>query len=186
MKHLEPEELIDALDGTLAAERRAHLASCEVCRQELNGVSSALNDAKQASIPEPSPLFWNHLSERVRDAIDTESSQGAPWPSWLRWQMLAPVGALAMLLLTLMIAVPKHPAPDAIVGETPASAEPSDASSDGWGVVADIVGDFDLETAAATGVIEPGTAELAVLSLTREEQQELTRLLEAELTRAKS
>ena len=53
-------------------------------------------------------------------------------------------------------------------------------------MLAELVGDIDLETASAAGVIEPGVAEQAVLQLTAEEQQELTRLLKAELTRAKS
>ncbi len=53
-------------------------------------------------------------------------------------------------------------------------------------MVTELVGDIDLDTASAAGVIEPGVAEQAVLQLTAEEQQELTRLLKAELQRAKS
>jgi hypothetical protein len=54
-------------------------------------------------------------------------------------------------------------------------------------MLADLVGDIDLDTASAAGVtFMPGDAEQAVLQLTAEEQQELTRLLKAELTRAKS
>ena len=49
-----------------------------------------------------------------------------------------------------------------------------------------IVGQLDVETASAAGVIEPGVAEQAVLELNVEERQELTRLLKDELTRAKS
>ena len=50
-------------------------------------------------------------------------------------------------------------------------------------MLTDLVGDIDLDTAAAAGVVvEPGDAEQAVLQLTAEEQQELTRLLRAELT----
>ncbi len=65
MTHLTSDELIDAVEGMLAAERQRHLATCEQCRHEIAGLSSVLNEAKQASAPEPSPLFWPHFSERV-------------------------------------------------------------------------------------------------------------------------
>jgi hypothetical protein len=181
MTHLTSDELIDAMEGILAADRQAHLAACEECRRQLDDLSSVLSDAKQASVPEPSPLFWNHFSTRVNEAIDTEP--GGAWPQWLRWQVLLPLGATAMIILALMMAVPKQPAPE-FVDDTAAILETPDA--DNWGVFAELVGDLDLETASAAGVIEPGMAEQAVLQLTAEERQELTRLLQAELTRAKS
>lgn len=53
-------------------------------------------------------------------------------------------------------------------------------------MLTDLVGDMDLDTATAAGVLAPGVAEQAVWQLTADEQQELTRLLKAELTRAKS
>ena len=53
-------------------------------------------------------------------------------------------------------------------------------------ILAELVGEMDLDTATADGVVAPGVAEQAVLQLTADEQQELTRLLKAELTRAKS
>ena len=52
-------------------------------------------------------------------------------------------------------------------------------------MLTDLVGEIDLDTASAAGVLEPGVADEAVLQLTAEEQQELTRLLKAELQRAK-
>ena len=36
---------------------------------ELRG---AIEAAAEVSVPEPSPLFWNHLSERVRTAVAEE------------------------------------------------------------------------------------------------------------------
>jgi hypothetical protein len=184
MTHLTPDELIDAMEDILAPERQAHLAACEVCRRELAALSTALSDAKQVSVPEPSPLFWQHFSERVRVAIDEDTAPGSSWPGWLRWQVLASAGALALLVLTLMMTVPKPEADTAIPDE--AAAVEAATADDNWVMLANLVGDIDLETASAAGVIEPGVAERAVLALTAEEQQELTRLLKAELTRAKS
>ena len=134
------------------------------------------------SVPEPSPLFWPHFSQRVSAAIGNEAAPDGGWPAWLRWQVLLPLGAVAMIILALMISVPKQSAPDAPVG----LVAPDAPASDSWETVADLVGHFDLETASAAGVIEPGTSEQAVLELTAEERQELTRRLKEELTRAKS
>jgi hypothetical protein len=59
-------------------------------------------------------------------------------------------------------------------------------SDESWVLVVDMVGAVDWETAHAAGVVpRPGAVEQALLELTLQEQQELTRLLRAELQRAK-
>lgn len=187
MTHLTSDELIDGIEGNLPPERQAHLATCDVCRRELAELSAVLGDAKQISVPEPSPLFWQHLSERVRTAVASEGLPGTGlMPAWWRWQVLAPVGAFA-LLLALMIAVPKpEPSGPDVAREGTAAAESLDAD-ERWVMVENLVGDLDWETAREAGVtVKPGAADQAVLQLTAEEQQELTRLLRAELMRAKS
>jgi hypothetical protein len=186
MTHLTPDELIDAMEGLLSEERQSHLATCEQCRRELAGVSSALSEAKQFSVPEPSPLFWPSFSRRVRVAIDQDAITGTNWPSWLRWQVLLPLGAVAMIILGLMISVPKQGS-DELPSHVALDTPDAPVALDNWVMLADLVGDIDLDTASAAGVtLMPGDAEQAVLELTAEEQQELTRLLKAELTRAKS
>jgi hypothetical protein len=181
MTHLTADELIDAMEGMLPSDRQAHLAACHECRQQLDDLASVLNDAKQVSVPEPSPLFWNQFSRRVNETIGAEPE--AAWPQWLRWQVLLPLGATAMIILALALTIPK-PEPAEEVGTTSAAMEVPEA--DHWIALAEIVGDLDIETASEAGVIEPGMAEQAVLQLTAEEQQELGRLLQVELTRAKS
>ena len=180
MNHLTSDELIDAMEGMLAAERRAHLDACDECRRQFDDLAGVLSDARQASVPEPSPLFWNHFSARVNEAIDHEVDRA--WPQWLRWQILLPLGAVAMIILALMAAVPKQPRVEDVSVEvtTPAVAE------DTWASFADLVGDVDVDVAAEAVVIEPGLADQAVLHLTSEERLELSRLLQAELARAKS
>jgi hypothetical protein len=185
MSHLTSDELIDAIEGLLPSEQQAHLSSCLECQQQLDELASVLSEAKQVSVPEPSPLFWQHFSTRVNEGIDNQAA-GA-WPQWLRWQVLLPLGAVAMIILALMIAVPKSSMPgDAPVALVAPVAPDAPASDDNWGTLVALVGELDLETASAAGVIQPGFAEQAVVHLTREEQQELSRLLQAELTRAKS
>ena len=195
MTHLTPDELIDALEGV---GHQAHLADCARCRRELAELAAALADAKHASVPEPSPLFWPHFSERVRTAIDRDAPAAGTLRSWLRWQVLLPFGAAAMIILALVISGPKQNRAERettaaeldALGAPAAPVAPvaldAPASPDSWVVLADLVGDMDMDAAAAAGVVAPGVAEQAVLQLTADEQQELTRLLEAELTRIKS
>ena len=180
MTHLAHDELIDAMEGLLAADRQVHLRTCDKCQGQLAGLSMALSEAKQTSVPEPSPLFWRHFSERVGTAIDQGASAGTSWPSWMRWQILVPLGAVALIILGLMVAVPKPESRDS------SQALQAPQAPDTWVMVTELVGEIDLDVASAAGVIEPGVAEEAVLHLTAEEQLELTRLLKAELQRAKS
>jgi hypothetical protein len=190
MTHLTEDELIDAMEGELASERQPHLAASDLCRRELAALSSVLGEARQVGAPEPSPLFWQHFSQRVRTAVENEGLPGSGlMPAWWRWQVLLPVGALAMVLLALMIAVPKQAPPAAEKVWTELKLMPVEelTGDENWMIVANLVGALDWETAHEAGVtVKPGAADQAVLQLTAEEQQELTRLLKAELMRAKS
>lgn len=185
MTHLTSDELIDAVEGTLDAARQQHLDTCDACRQQVADLGSVLGEALAVAVPEPSPLFWAHLSQRVRTAIDAEPQAAGGWRQWLRWPVLAPIAALALLVMALAVALPRQqatPAPVAV------NTEPAELLRDeGFAVVADLVGDMDWDTAMSAGFgVTPGAADLAALELTATEQQELTRLLRAELTRAKS
>jgi hypothetical protein len=182
MTHLTSDELIDAVEDMLASDRQAHLAVCDECQRNVAELSGVLGEAKMVPVPEPSPLFWQHFSQRVNAAIDRDAAHLGAWPHSLRWQVLLPLGAIALIVSAVMISVAKVDvapyAPDAPYAQY--------APDDTWETVADIVGQIDMETASAAAVIEPGLAEQAMLELTADEQRELTRLLNAELTRAKS
>lgn len=189
MNHLTSDELIDAAEGTLDPAHQQHLDTCETCRQQVADLATALGEALAVAVPEPSPLFWSHLSERVRTAIDAEPQVAGGWRQWLRWPVLAPIGALALLVLALGVALPRRQAvPAAVVMATePADTHRTDRADEGFALVADLVGDLDWDTAMSAGLgVAPGAADRAVRHLTATEQQELTRLLMAELTRAKS
>lgn len=189
MNHLTSDELIDAAEGTLDPARQPHLDTCEACRQQVADLATVLGEALAVAVPEPSPLFWSHLSQRVRTAIDAEPQVAGGWRQWMRWPVLAPIGALALLLLTLAVALPRQQAVPAIVATAaePAGTDSTDRADEGFALVADLVGDLDWDTAMSAGLgVAPGAADRAALDLTANEQQELTRLLMAELTRAKS
>ena len=190
MTHLTSDELIDAVEETLDAvertldeARQQHLETCEVCRQQVADLASLLGEALALAVPEPSPLFWGHLSQRVRLAIEAEPA-AAGWRSWLRWPVLAPIAALALIVMALAVSLPRQAylAPARVINQPPEGT-----MDDSFAIVADLVGDFDWDTAVSAGLtVAPGAADRAVFELTALEQQELTRLLRAELTRAKS
>lgn len=192
MNHLTPDELIDAVEEALAPERRAHVHQCPACHQHVLQLSAVLRESREIDVPEPSPLFWESLSERVRSAIAAEPSVPRLL-SWFQWPVLAPVAALALIVFALISAVPQvrvEPQSDPIARHDEAAANVlalTDALEESWVVVSELVGDLDIEAAQEAGIaVGPGSAEGVVLQLSSAEQQELIRLLRAELQRAGS
>lgn len=187
MKHLTSDEFIDAMEGMLDAARQGHLDTCESCGRELADLASVLREARAVRVPDPSPLFWQHFSERVRNAVGAEALPSRAWPEWLRWPVLVPLGAFALVVLTLVLSVPRQIEPTVSPAATDRVDDQVARADDSWVLVSDLVGEIDWETANAAGVVvEPGDVEMAVFDLSSEELRELTRLLRVELQRAKS
>jgi hypothetical protein len=191
MNHLTPDELVDAVDAALAPDRLEHLASCVGCRDKVEQLASMFSEARAVDIAEPSPLFWERFSDRVQEAIATEPAPTGWLPRWLEWPVLLPITAMAILLLTLVSAVPRVQLTDAstttALGGEAATAladdnEPARAADADWVVISDLLGAIDFETVQEAGfVAPPGAADQAVLLLSAAEQQELVRLLQQEL-----
>ncbi|MGE3276243.1 MAG: hypothetical protein AB7O67_14110 [Vicinamibacterales bacterium] len=191
MTHLTPDEFVDAVEGTLAADRQAHLAACTPCRRQVEELAALLGEAADAPVPEPSPLFWDQFSARVRQAIDLEPQPARGWrPAWFSLPVLVPVAGLALVVMALGMALPAPaPTPSALAATAEAPAPMDEVLDDdgSWQVVAGVLSTVDWETMREAGVtLAPGSAELAVASLSAEEQAELVRLLEAELARPES
>ncbi len=68
MKHLSHDELLDAAEGHGGG--REHVDACTACRAEVEALAAALREAKSVDVPEPSPLFWEHLAARVREGCE--------------------------------------------------------------------------------------------------------------------
>lgn len=192
MTHLTPGEVVDAVEDALALDRAEHLGSCAVCRASVDELAQLLRHARHVTVPEPSPLFWDHFSTRVRAAIDSERSPLVVGPApWLRWSVLVPFGALALLVATLTLTIPRgfdaatH-TPAAVAA--PEVDDPLALDDDApWAFVSDIVGQVSLEEAQHAGlIVGPGAAERAAADLTAAEREELMRLLTAALARPES
>lgn len=203
MKHLAPDELVDLLDGAGSGTARAHVASCDGCRNRLEELGAAMRLASEVEVPEPSPLFWDHLSARVRDRIAAEpaADEGRGW-SWSRfeaWRGVVPIalGFAVLLLVVSRLGVNQveTPTSERARGTAAGVAAPSQdqAATDvemgsgaiedaSWTVLASISEDLSWDDAVQAGLaVAPGAADRAALQLTADEQRELVRLLRAEL-----
>jgi len=204
MRHLRAEEFVDIAEGTRAESSAAHLAACEACRRSLADVRAAMAAAADADVPEPSPLFWNHLSQRVRDAIAAgEQPRADGWRaalarlSW-RHAVVEPIGALAVVVAIVFLAVtmmlrpaPRDAAAPGPVAESGAATaadaaggQPSDALMEAdplLSLVATFASMLDVD--AGSVLEDSSAAEHAVAHLSDAELREMQRLLQDALQR---
>jgi hypothetical protein len=195
MEHLDRDAVLSWVEGDRDPAVVAHLAECSRCRDEAAALHVVLRDVARVQVPEPSPLFWDHLSRRVRERIDAGE---APPVSWLdrarewRWRgalvRLAPVAAVAVAIVAGWPALHRV----ATDRSQPAiAAMPSLTSGmavDDWETVVELVQAYQDEQTAEAGedvlpeaLLVPGAAERAAAELTAEEASELVRLLELEV-----
>jgi len=191
MSHLSRDERLLALEGGLEAARQAHLASCRSCRTDVEALGRVLARVRAVDVPEPSPLFWDHLAARVGDAIAREPAPGADrgwWSPRLAWAALAVVIVAAGAgYLTR-----SRPPTTVVAGSAAVSGDPIDqrgspnpgeaSADDGWALiaaVADQVADQVVDDAAFAPQV--GQAELSVSALSADERRALAGELAAEL-----
>jgi hypothetical protein len=185
-RHLAPEEFVDLLDGTLVVSDRPHLTECDQCRAQLAELRESWQQAVETQVPEPSPLFWDHFSARVHEAITAEESARRRW-SWphLSWRVIAVTSAVAVLafVVTLVVrqpAAPSEPPRTAAVESTaaaPVAAPFAIEDDEPLALVADLASELDWENTADAGLTTHEAAERVVADLTDEEREELQRLL---------
>ena len=189
MGHLSPGVYVDLLDGTVSDTAVSHLASCGSCRHQLAELRVTRQAAAEAGVPEPSPLFWNHLSARVRDAVAEEPAQAAPWwhVEW-SWRVAGfASAAAAAVAVAVAVQVPNRApmdvrpasAPAAVAGGAGAGIKPATVLPDdeSLGFVADLVSDLDWDAVSELGLASHGGADRAVAEMNNGERVELQRLL---------
>jgi len=197
-RHLSPDHLIDLAEGTRPESSAPHLESCEACRRQLADMRAMMSAASEVAVPEPSPLFWDHLSDRVRQAVALEGAprRASRWERWLRSQVILPVSAAALaavIIAAVIGARPDLPAArlEVVSASRPAEAsepplfEPLDALDDSsLRLVADLTAELDWEAVSRMELTtHAGGADEAVRELNRGELGELRRLLKEELAR---
>ncbi len=142
---------------------------------------------QQVEVPEPSPLFWEHLSQRVHDAVAAEPVPKRTWFGHVNaiWG-LGTAAAIAVLVLAVVTSI-EHSAPRSIPAPsteepaevTPSAALPDDAS---WAVMDELASQLDFDEASAAGLgVRPGASDEAVAQMTQDERRALVALLQQEL-----
>jgi hypothetical protein len=197
MWHLSEEEFIDVAEDARLEEAVPHLAGCEKCREQLaalRAVMRAAEDVAEDDIPEPSPLFWEHLSARVRERVAHEPlPRAATRPGWASLRWLVPAGAAALVLvLSWSGPSPEEPtvAPGAgqpAAGELALSGDrvPFAANDDAsLTLLADLTSELEWDGAVEAGLAPmPGTIDRVVDLLDDIDRATLHGLLQEELSR---
>lgn len=201
---LTPDEFVDLVDGTLAAGREAHLATCAACAATATDVREALAAAMSADVPEPSPLFWPSVNTRVQAAVAESAVTG--WRAWLRLDVLVPVAGLALVVVAIASAVDAlspagrstaddivwfaGPAPvesaSEMADEPLADAATTDASDDALAMMADLASALPEGGWDALGVTRLPDLDIAAAALSAEERDALAALLQSAVERPKS
>jgi hypothetical protein len=190
MRHLTSEQLVDVAEGVRTEPSMPHLQSCAACRAKLAELRTTLSAAGDVDVPEPSPLFWDHFSARVHEAVEAERANGTMafgrWPAWRTVPLW--LGSLAAVLLAIVMMTrsrvpeaPATPGPLAVVAESPAEV-PTIVDDASLSLVADLVTDLDWDGAVEAGLIpHVGSADDVVTALNDDERRELNQLLRVEI-----
>ena len=146
---------------------------------------------RAVDVPEPSPLFWDHLAARVGEAIAHEPAP-APAPAWWQVPQWGWAAALAVIVVAAGAGYLSSRRPvetpavvatggPAVVDPALAPAEPPtdglDVPDEGWGLIAAMAEESD----GAAFAPQAGQSELSIAELSREERAALIDELEAEL-----
>jgi hypothetical protein len=204
MIHLTADELVDIAEGTRPESAAPHLAACAECRAGVAELRATLSAVAAVDVPEPSPLFWDHLSRRVHEAIEADGLVDvAPPRGALAGRLAALVGGRAfqaalvacasLAVVVLVISRTHAPSPAPGVESAMALATPGvDLFSDSpiendtpLGLVATLASNLDVDASGAVpdaGLSHLGSADHAVAHMNGAELRELRRLLQQEMT----
>jgi hypothetical protein len=192
VRHLTPEALVDVAEGMRAERSEPHLAGCDVCRLRVASLRRTMSEVSHAAVPEPSPLFWDHLSARVREAVEAERPGAAPlaayrsgWWSWRVWVPAAGLIVAIALGVTVRDRSRSAAASSAAVSDLPALQPLGSADDPSLRLIAVLTTTLDEDEAsdAMSMPVHAGAIDEAVIDLSASERQELNRLLAEELAR---
>jgi hypothetical protein len=198
--HLNADELVDLAEGARPESSAPHLAACGRCRAQLADLRAMMSAVADVEAPAPSPLFWDHFSQRVHDAVAAEEPDARlkgsrPFVPRARAFVLELLGARAVQTSVVAIAAfvvlfafnsrvmaPHAPAvaqPPPLVARDLLSDMPEGDAS--LSLVATLAASLDADTAGESGLAHLGSAEHAVTHMNDSELRELHRLLQEEM-----
>ena len=195
-RHLDEVEFVDALDGRLAPSLEAHVQACASCTARVQVLMDAVAGLQPtADVPEPSPLYWEHFSRRVHDAVREDAigkQRPARWWRPIRISALTAAALVAIALATVVLQQARQSdsreAP-VIATQSPPEEPPQPGALDvdgdpEWALVRAVADDLYREDAPDAGIhARPGSADSVADEMSPAERQELARLLEDELKR---
>lgn len=188
--HLDKSEFVDWLDGTLPAARQQHVHECESCRITAEQLALSVRTAAADDMPEPSPLFWDELSNRVRLAVANEPPPRAAFWHFLTMPSVhAAAAATVIVILASVLVWRANPVPSSTPTDVTAAATIDDVGLDdaldglendeAWALVRAMAEDLEPDDLNFEGVAgRPGAVDNLALRLSDRERLELTRLLE--------
>ena len=198
MGHLSSADFVDLLDGVRSDASAQHVSECDRCRREIARLREVMAAATSIGVPEPSPLFWEHLSARVQEAVAQEVPGAGQWRGRASlfggWWIRAAAG-VAVCALVIAAAVTLGSRPDVLRPlPQPARVQPDPAAlttlpalpDDGsFGLVADFGGTLEWDDLREQMAVSshPGRLDGGVGELDSGERRELERLLKEELAR---
>jgi hypothetical protein len=186
MTHLSPQQFTDAIEGTLAPVHEQHLEACEQCRTQVASFRSLSAGLQSVSALEPSPLFWDHLSERVRAATRAEPIPAEPWWHGV-WNPALTIGlAAAVMAIVFVVRVgPAGPArPAAVAGESVLAGVVDDPANRPPEFVVDVAASLPMDDLQEVARPTPDATAARMDQLTPAQRAEFMRLVKARMNGA--
>jgi hypothetical protein len=195
MRHLSPEAVIDIAEG---APEPPHVAACATCRQAVADARAVMSAVAEVEVPQPSPLFWEHFSARVSEAVAAERAHRSWRASWRFAGGVVALAAAAALVIAVGVArrtdMPPAGAPvaDSAALSAPRNMSPlvdrpaeprallsDDGADPGLAFVADLAESADIDPATVP-TLGLSAADHAVTHLSDSELRALAALLQAD------
>ncbi len=175
LRHVTDEVLLDLVEGNADGEARRHVEECMACRARVEQATAGWHAARDAEVPEPSPLYWEVFRRQVGRHI--EASDPKAW----RPLALVPILAAAAIMAAVTVIVPGSGGRgiDEPNETVPAwFALPSSENDDGLAVLAGVAPQAGVELTTTTQCHDVGHC-LATLS--EEESEALAAALRGDL-----
>lgn len=90
--HARDDELLDAVEGVASEAVRRHVQGCAECFERVEEARHGWELAREAEVPEPSPLYWQAFRRQVGGRLGAERRLRR----WLWAPALATAAALAL------------------------------------------------------------------------------------------